>query len=240
MPKKKEEPLFVEPEFNETEFIREERERAKAVVAIFVIGAVIGLLSGYFSLIGLWYFSILLIFIFLLFLRIILNALGMQLPKKTSHKIFLVGEFILTWLIFWILFLNPPLHVVSGPQISDLQMQTSSGWTNVQEPKLDVYNLPVSDHSVRLYLNYKYPITSVSVTEAQAGSTANAIKVNSNYVGDHVYFNISGNVGLTNVYEVTAHSAQGSNTYKFTVNFVAATSSIALAVNPNLLKAGVV
>ncbi len=240
MPKKKEEPLFVEPEFDEMNFIREEKERAKGVVAVFVIGALIGLLSGYLSLIGLWYFSVLIIFIFLLFLKIILNALRIELPKRNSHKFFLVGEFILTWLIFWILFLNPPLHVVSGPQISDLQSQTSTGWANVNEPKLDVYNLPVSDHSVRLYINYKYPITSVSVNEAPAGSPSSTSTVQSNYVGDHVYFNLSKNVGTTYIYKVTAHSEKGTNTYQFTVNFVATSAAISYAASPHILNAGVV
>lgn len=241
MPKKKEEPLFVEPEFDEIAFISEEKERAKAVVAVFIIGALIGLLSGYLSLIGLWYFSILIIFVFLLFLRIILNALRLELPKRTSHRIFVIGEFIFTWLIFWILFLNPPLHVVSGPQISDLQEHTSSGWTSVKEPKLDVFNLPVStDHGVRLYVNYKYPITSITVQEAPAGSPSSTSALSSHYAGNYLYFNLSGNVNSAKIITVQANSEKGTNNYQFTINFIGTSPSIDYIASPHILYAGVV
>lgn len=244
MPKKKEEPLFVEPEFNEVDYIRDQKETAKAVVTIFIIGALIGLLSGYLSIIGLWYFSILIIFVFLLFLRIILNSLGMTLPKRTSQKFFLVGEFILTWLVFWILFLNPPLHVVSGPQISDLQVQSSSGWVNANEPKLDVFNVPVSDHSLRLYVNYKYSIDSISVNQALKSSPSSTTPLTSHYSGNYVYFNVTGNINLGTVLLVTvnAHSTQASSTYTFTLNFVQTTSTSAAfaAATPHIFRAGVV
>lgn len=247
MAKKKEEPLFVEPEFDEREYLRDQKETAKAVVTIFVIGALIGLLSGYLMLSGLWYFSILIIFVFLLFLKVILNALGMELPKRNSQKLFLVGEFILTWLVFWILFLNPPLHVVSGPQISDLQVPSSSGtgWVSAQEPKLDIYNVPVSDHSLRLYINYKYPITSISVTQAPKGSPTSTTQLPNNHVGNYLYFNLTGSISLstTLLINVQAHSNQSSGSYSFTLNFVqpsGSTSSVFSTAYSNVLKAGVV
>lgn len=244
MAKVKDEPLFVEPEFDEREFIRNEKERAKSIIVVFIIGAILGGLSGYFNIIGLWYFSVLIIFIFLLFLKFILNALRIEMPKKASHKLFLGGEFILTWLLFWILILNPPAHVLSGPQISGLQFDAGGGnWTAVSEPSLNVYNLPVTDHSVRLYVNYKYPITSVSITESQAGSTASPTTLPSHLSGSYVYFNLSGSTGTQNakIITVTANSDHGSNSYQFTVSFSAPPSIVYSAYGQGIgFRAGVV
>ncbi len=242
MPKKKDEPLFVEPEFDERQFIYEEKERAKAIIVVFVIGALIGLLSGYFSLLGVWYYSILLLFVFLLFLRFILNGLRVEIPKRTSHRILMGGEFILTWLVFWILFLNPPIHVASGPQISDLQVQDSSGtWVNAHMQSSNVFQIAPTESSLRMHVSYKYEITSIAVTQAPPGNPGNTQSVSSNYVGNYLYFNLTGTSTTTLLVTITAHSTEKSNTYSFTLNFSGSqTSTSVLAAQINATRAGVV
>lgn len=230
MVKKKDEPVFVEPEFDEKEYIREEMERAKSAVVVFLIGALIGLLAGYLDMIGMWYFSILIIFVFLLFFKIILNSLGLEIPRKTTNKIFMGGELVLTWLIFWIIFLNPPVHVVAGPQISNFEMHDTSGWASISQSK-GVYQLPVTNHSVRLYIHYKYPITSVSVTEALSGSSTFS-HLSSNYAGSYVYFNLSGHTGTSHDVKVVVQSTKASNSVELTVNFAPANPSIEIAALP--------
>lgn len=201
MARDKEEELLNLPEFDETEFIRSEKNRAKAVIFFFLIGAALGLLAGYLFDIGLWYFSVILAFIFLLFLRFIMNALNLEMPKTGGQRIFLVMEFILTFIVFWILFLNPPLSVVSGPQVSNIQVQGSNGqWTGISQLSGNIYAWYVNNVSYRTYLYFVYPINSISVNEllysgppslAASSILKSAYNVTHNYVNNHLYFNIS-------------------------------------------------
>ncbi|MGC8608269.1 MAG: hypothetical protein ACP5UV_00160 [Thermoplasmata archaeon] len=160
MPKDDEEPLVNIPEFNERDFIYNEKERAKSIVIIFVIAAIVGIVSGYLQLIGYWYFSVLLIIVVLLFSETILKALKVNFSKKTTHRILLVGELFLTWLVFWIMVLNPPITHVSGPEISGLQMYQSSSWST---PSLTsgAYSVPFGQtDSFRVYIFAYSGVTS--------------------------------------------------------------------------------
>ncbi|KAA8922768.1 hypothetical protein [Thermoplasma sp.] len=188
MPKENEEPLVKIPEFDERKFLFDEKERAKSIVVIFIIGAIIGSISGYLQLIGYWYLSLILILVVLLFSEYILKGLGVQVSKKTSHRILLVGEFLLTWLVFWILVLNPPLNHVSGPEIANLQIASNGVWTSLAE-KSGVYDVPIGSISLRVYMYAYSGVVYYKVMAYEAGSTPAVIPshLNNNYV----YFNLT-------------------------------------------------
>ena len=122
MAKPKEEPLFEIPEFDETDYIRKERERAKAIILIFIMGLLTGLLAGYLQLQGYTYLSVIVMILVLVFLGKILRFFKVKVSEKNSHKFLNGAMYILTWMLFWIVFLNPPIHVVSAPQISQADM----------------------------------------------------------------------------------------------------------------------
>lgn len=219
MAKPKETTLFEEPEFDEREYIYFEKERAKAIVVVFVIGALLGFLSGYLQILGFWYFSVLIIFVFLLFLRHILSALKIKIPKKFTQKFLVGAEFFLTWLVFWIIFLNPPLNIVSGPQISDLQTYNTQTlqWANVSQSPIGVYHVSTGPHSFRLYTYYKTPISQVSLSYSQAGSTPTTLSTN--YNGNYIYFNLSGSYAAQYNLEAYSYSGKLQGHYSFEILF---------------------
>ncbi|CAC11459.1 hypothetical membrane protein [Thermoplasma acidophilum] len=215
MPKDNEEPLVKIPEFDERKFLFDEKERAKSIVIIFIIGAIVGSISGYFQLIGYWYLSLILILVVLLFSEYILKGLGVQVSKKTSHRILLVGEFLLTWLVFWILVLNPPLNHVSGPEIANLQMYSNNVWTSIVE-KNGVYNIPFGSAtsgtvSLRVYMFAYSGVVSYKVMAYQS-SYAPAV-IPSHLNDNYLYFNLTdvhyGSTYYVQVYGST--TVNGSN-----------------------------
>ncbi len=198
MAKDKEEELLNLPEFDEKEFIRSEKNRAKAVVVFFLIGAGVGLLAGYLYDLNLWYFSVLLLFIFILFFRIIMNALGLEMPKTGGQKVFLFMEFFLTFIIFWVLFLNPPISVVSGLEASHVQINHNGDWVpvNLEKGSNNVYvlNSTFTQVPVSIYWNvtvsYPKALSSVSVIVSLYGpSSSTPLRTSTVSAGFHQHMN---------------------------------------------------
>ncbi|MEM0155494.1 MAG: hypothetical protein QW597_02680 [Thermoplasmataceae archaeon] len=186
MAKQKAEPIFEEPEFDEREYLEGEKERAKTLVITFMIGAIIGLFSGYIYILGYGYLDILLIIVFLVFLKQILNALKLTLPKRTWHWILVGGEFLLTIIIFWTIFINPPITTVSNIQVSGLQYQNNGQWVSPPSSNGQYQLSPAqSDFSFRVYVNYISPITNISLSSSAL--------INSSYSSSshYEYFNVT-------------------------------------------------
>ncbi|BAB60451.1 TVG1351159 [Thermoplasma volcanium GSS1] len=203
MPKDTEEPLVKVPEFDEKQFLFDEKERAKSIVMIFIIGAVIGILSGYLQLIGYWYFSVLLLLIVLVFSEYILKGLGVKVSKKTTHRILFIGELFLTWIVFWILVLNPPFSHVSGPEISNIQMFSNGGWTSVPFSN-GVYNIAVPNDSFRVYVFAYSGVNFTKVVEYEAGGPPSIIS--SHLSGNYLYFNLT-NLNYDSTYYVSVYAS---------------------------------
>jgi hypothetical protein len=186
MAKQKSEPIFEEPEFDEREYLEGEKERAKTLVVAFVIGAVLGLLSGYIYVLGYGYLDILLIIVFLALLKQILSALKLTLPKRTWHWFLVGAEFLLTIIIFWTIFINPPITTVSNIQISPLYYNDNGSWVKLSESNGQYQVSPsLSVFSFKVYVNYNSPITNVTVS-----STA---LINQSYSrsSHYEYFNVT-------------------------------------------------
>ncbi len=207
-PKKAEEPLFEEPKFDKRKYLSYERERAKAIISVFIAGALIGLLSGELEIYGYWYFAIILIIVVIYFLRNIITLFKITVPKQTSHKLLMYLELIITWLVFWIIALNPPLHVASGPEVIDLEYLHQGNWEKLSETGKQ-YELTTGDnYSLRYFTDYKYPITNITIQE-------NSISINHTYdrSSGYVYFNIiapspvhtTSNIYINETSRVTTH-----------------------------------
>lgn len=259
MAKDSEEQLLDLPDFDEREFLKSERNRAKAVVYFFLIGAGLGLLSGYLFVAHMWYFALLLIFVFLVFLRFIMEALGLEMPKTGGQRVFLVMELVLTWLVFWILFLNPPLSVVSDVQVSNIQVNENGSWVALKETGNNVYPWYIGDKSYNVTVSYAHPFTVTYVNETLYSSTASGnviskgpISVNLNTVTvnelkSYLYFSISSgftpNSGQYLDIQITAVSNGVSHTSSFQLVLAAVTSGQFAPYSANLLaipEAGVV
>ncbi|MCL4349241.1 hypothetical protein [Ferroplasma acidiphilum] len=185
-PKKNEEPLFEEPKFDKRQYLTYERERAKAIISVFITGALIGLLSGELEIYGYWYISIILIIVVIYFLRSIITLFKIAIPKQTSHKLLMYLELIITWLVFWIIALNPPLHVVSGPEVIDLEYMHNGNWTKLNETNKQYDLLGGHSFQLRYYTEYKYNITNITIQE-----NGKAISNTYDRSTGYVYFNLT-------------------------------------------------
>ncbi len=188
-PKKNEEPIFEEPKFDKREYLSYERERAKSIILVFITGAIVGLLSGYLEIFGYWYIAILLIIAIMYLLGRIIKLFKITMPKRTSHKFLIYAELILTWFVFWIIALNPPLHVASGPEVIDLSVYHSGAWKAVTESN-GRYDIPLNSSAVdemRYFTEYKFSITGINITE-----NGKAVPYHYNRTSGYVYFNVTG------------------------------------------------
>ena len=165
---KTDEPVFVEPEFNEREYIVEEKERAKTTVFVFILGILSGLLEGFLEMNGLYYLSILLFILTLLGLFKILPLLKLRIPTRNSHKFYLFMMVLLTSILFWSVALNPPISVNTQPALS-LQQYSSNSWISVNQSGGN-YVLPVSsthsNFSLRDGIYFANNINAVSFTSS--------------------------------------------------------------------------
>src|SRR5579875_512433 len=209
MAKSKDEPLFEEPEFDEREYIESEKERAKAIIFIFIIGALIGLLSGYFQILGYTYLSVILMLVFLVVLSRILKFLGVKLSTRASHRIINYGEYVLTWMLFWIVFLNPPIHTVSPPQIVSLQVTDSAGSHNLTYSSQYAFvNTYTGSKEYVIYLSYRYPLSSATLNYSTAGNPT-VTSLPSHLAGTVLYFNLTWQIST--VYNLDMHWSGGNH-----------------------------
>ncbi|WP_162509601.1 hypothetical protein [Thermogymnomonas acidicola] len=178
---------------------------------MFILGVPLGFLSGFLMLQGYWYLSIIIMFLILLFLKQLITSLGIRFPKRASHRFFMGAELVLTWLVFWIIFLNPPpLHLVSGPQVSTLQEMESGKFVNLTATSSNHYSVDTQSVDLRMYVYYVKPISSVSVSYyIEGGNPSQVNTVSSTYTQPWVYFNLSGTVGQVDVVTVRAVGSNG-------------------------------
>lgn len=106
MVKDKEELEFVEPEFDEKNFLIQEIEKGKATIVVFLLGLGIGFLSGFLESIGLGVLSVLLGFAVIFLINPVYNALNIKTDRRT--KTINIFIYLILWLTFWVVSLNPP------------------------------------------------------------------------------------------------------------------------------------
>ncbi|WP_337859783.1 hypothetical protein [Ferroplasma sp.] len=209
-PKKNDEPLFEEPKFDKREYLLYERERAKAIILIFITGALVGLLSGELEIYGYWYLAIILIIAVIYFLKNLVKLFKIVMPKRISHKMLVYLELIVTWFVFWIIALNPPLHVAAGPEVIDLEYLHDGNWEKLNETNKE-YEL-VSTHGpyeLRYLTDYKYKITNITISENGA-----PIKYNYTSLPGYVYFNLTNIPPVNSVYNLYINETSRVTTHK--------------------------
>ncbi|MCL4337139.1 MAG: hypothetical protein M1129_02390 [Candidatus Thermoplasmatota archaeon] len=196
MAKPKENTLFEEPEFDEKEFLTIERDRGIGIIVIFVIGALSGVLAGYLQIQGYVYLSVLVMLAVLLVLTRILKTLGIKVSDKASHRIINYGMYIFTWLLFWIILLNPPLNVVSSPQIHTFQVDQNGTWTNLTTfNSTGDYSGLVGTNQYSIHLTYRYAFQPGTLYYKQGSSD-----VNVKYTGGPGYLNFTLTSSYGNAY----------------------------------------
>lgn len=221
MAKPKDTPLFEEPEFDEKDFLITEKDRAKGVLLIFVIGALSGVFASYLQLAGYTYLAILLMLAILVLLTRILTIFGIRAPPKTSHKIINYGVYILTWVLFWTIFLNPPLHVVSSPQIQNfsVQPQGQTTWTTLQLNANDQYQSPTGPNQYSIHLTYKYSFNVTNFYYIQQGQTTHNT-LNVPLSNGYLNFSLTGSVSNIDDFYIAWNSQASSNPQPLTFTLV--------------------
>ena len=156
-PEEEEKELFVEPEFDEREFLKSEIKKGKGITIIFLLAIGAGFLSAYLQV----YVDIFLAAFFglvLLFgIKPILTFFNAEFQGRNTW-IYAIFAFILIWLSIWSVALNPPFNDLSPPQIKEVVVVYSNGtavtvysylhgtknvkirWENVSEIKAKVYD----------------------------------------------------------------------------------------------------
>ena len=215
------EPIFVEPEFDEKEFLIDERNRAKSTLMVVAMAAVLGLASGYMEIVGYWYLATVLFIFALLFFFKLLQALRIHIPKRTGQKFFLFATFLLTWVVLWIIALNPPLNVISTPNVS-LQQQNGSAWDSMASSNGQYILTIVSSahtYSIRAAFSYEYAVSASNVSIKINSGSYTSLK--SDYNNGYLYFNVTqqsfGTTDYLQIYMVT-HGKVYSSTQEIFFN----------------------
>ena len=211
MPKDKTTELLNTEPFEVKEFLIYEKDRAKAVVLVFLMAILLAAASAYLYLQGMWYFAVLFFLALVLFLRHILVTFKIPFPKRGWHKFLLYAQLFFTWLIFWIVFLNPPFAVVSGPQIGTPQYELSGGAWQDAGTGSGAYLIPYNASlHIRVPVSFVSGITSYSVTEMfKSTGYPNSTLAPHLYAG-YLYFNITNSPIIGEPVYLTVSVASGS------------------------------
>lgn len=168
MAKDKDQEVFVEPEFNQREFLKNEKDRAKATIVVFLLATGLGLLSGYLWIIGIWYVGVTIMLLLMVFFKRLLTALHLKVPEVTSHLFFLFMVFFLTWIIFWTVSLNPPLHTTAGPEVHELQYHFGNASFASAVETNGVYSITITQQNCMTHfkalVSFVAPLTNVTLT----------------------------------------------------------------------------
>ncbi|MCL4345326.1 MAG: hypothetical protein M1375_01375 [Candidatus Thermoplasmatota archaeon] len=182
-------PIFVEPEFNEKTYIREERDRAKSTILVFLLGIGSGLLEGFLQLEGLYYLSALLLLFLMYALFRLLKMMGLRVPERNSHKFYMIMVLLLTSILFWSVALNPPLSVNTSPSLS-LEIMEGGKYISVGQSNGE-FILPVNQSVLNLrdqiYFVQNVTVLSISIP----GSSVSGIIKNSHQFGNTEYINMT-------------------------------------------------
>ncbi len=182
-------PIFVEPEFDEKTYIREERERAKTTIFVFLMAIGSGLLEGILQLEGLYYLSALLLIFLLYALFRIVKALGFRVPERGSHRFYLIMVLLLTSILFWSVALNPPISVNTSPSLN-LEILEGGKWISVGQSN-GQYILPVNQSILhlrdRIYFVQNVKVLSLSIS----GISISSIMKNYTQSGQTEYMNMT-------------------------------------------------
>lgn len=216
MPKPKNEPVFVEPEFSEEQFLRYERDRAKTTIVAFLLAIGSGFLEGYLQIIGLYYLSVLLFIVLFIGLAKILGFLKLPLPVRNSHKFYLFMVFLLASILFWSMALNPPVSFNTSPVLS-MEYDHNGTWTAINTSN-GAYECTF--HTSSFYLRnsiiYNKNVTLVHLTSSLTSSIITYNQTGS-YVNMHMAAEGVGTI-LTLTTELESHGKYYNATQ--TLNFV--------------------
>ncbi len=106
MAKKKEDEDIELPELDEKTFLKREISKGKGVVVTYLFGIVLGFISAFFQYIGLLALSYIAGLAFAFLIPYIVKYMGIEIERKSLTYDIIV--YILGWITFWIIAINPP------------------------------------------------------------------------------------------------------------------------------------
>jgi len=104
--KKEEEEDFQLPELDEKTFLKREISKGKGVVITYVFGIILGFVSAFLQYIGLLPLSYIAGIAFAFLIPYIIRFMKIEIDRKSLTYDIII--YILGWLTFWIIAINPP------------------------------------------------------------------------------------------------------------------------------------
>jgi len=202
--------LFTPPEFDVADFLKKEIKKAKGIIIVFLIAIVIGLFSAYVQ-VSIDTFIAYAIGIAVIFvMKPILKALNAEFSDRKTWA-FAIIAFLILWLSFWTVGLNPPFNDVSPPQIRVVEVYTGAS-TNATWIEIYDYEASYNPALAKKIKDNKNSLDWSNITKVRALVTDNvgvgAVYINSNpaSLSDGYYVaSVSGSSSIT----ITAEDVNG-------------------------------
>jgi len=231
--KKKKEPkeVFKVPEFDEIEFMKTEMDNAKAAIITILYAIPIAIISFELTIFGLAVLGFVVGIFAIFMLKFVYTKLGINI-KDFEKKTWLGNGALMffTWLLFWILMLNPPFSDSADPSITRPEVWVEGSDGNPVKWDLEFRNGqyitdPIGQgKNITLSANVSdnAGIASVTITLAGSSITGESMKKSSNQ--DHPYkYEFDYTLGMDGFYEFTIRAVDTNNNvneFKFTVQVV--------------------
>lgn len=118
--------IFTPPDFDENEYLKNEVNKGKMLIFTFILAVIIGIVSGYMHVYGQASLAVVITFGILFTISSIFEKFKIEKPIDKKGWMSMIGVYFFTWLIFWIIVLNPPFNDLSAPQI-ELAQDNNTG-----------------------------------------------------------------------------------------------------------------
>ncbi len=172
--------IFKEPEFDEAQFLKDEIKKARGIIIVFLLAIATGLISAYLQVYADMFSALAMGILMLFLLRYIIKYANAEFTTR-NNWIFAILAFVILWMAFWTVGLNPPFNDVSPPQIRAVEVYNGSAWIEIYNytasytPGVDkristnLKNLDWSSvNKVRVYVTDNVQVSRVYINGAEA------------------------------------------------------------------------
>ncbi len=128
---------FVEPEFDEREYLKGEIKKGHGIFIIFLLAIVMGFVSAYLQV----YVDVIVAFLVGILPLFAVNRILKFFRAEFSTRgtwVFAILSFILIWIAIWSVGLNPPFNDLTPPQIRVVEVYNGTAWIEIYDYTKDV------------------------------------------------------------------------------------------------------
>ncbi len=128
---------FVEPEFDEREYLKSEIKKGRGIFIIFILAIVMGFVSAYLQV----YVDIIVALLVGISPLFVINRILKFFKAEFSTKstwVFAILAFIFIWIAIWSVGLNPPFNDLTPPQIRKVEVYNGTAWVEIYDYSRDV------------------------------------------------------------------------------------------------------